>query len=91
VLRGVVVPVAARALVLLVAGMSWMIVPFLPSWEMAYIVPLLSTALATRGDGASLVEDEEDLVDRGMGEVEVALLAAAVVFDTTVAMVVFES
>jgi hypothetical protein len=91
VLRGAVVPVAARELVLLVAGMSWMIVPFLPSWEMAYIVPLLSTALATRGEGASLAEGDEDLVERGMVEDEVALLAADEGLETTVAMVVFES
>jgi hypothetical protein len=92
-LRGAVVPVpvAARALVPLVAGTSWMIVPFLSSWVMAYIVPSLSTALATRGEGASFVEDDGDLVvERGMVEDVVPLLAAGEGLETTVAMVVFE-
>ena len=96
VLRGgavVPVPVAARAsLVALVAGMSWMIVPFLSSWVTAYIVPSLSTALATRGEGASFVEDDEEdlVVERGRVEDVVPLLAAGEGLDTIVAMVVFE-
>jgi hypothetical protein len=58
----------------------------------ANIVPLLSTALATRGEGELLLEEEgEEPVERGVVEDEVAFLeAAAVDFDTTVAMVVFE-
>lgn len=89
VLKGEFVPVAAKGLVLF-AGMSWMIVPFLASWVMANIVPLLSTAFATRGEGV-LLEEEEEPVERGFVEDSVAFLdAAAVGFDTTVAMVVFE-
>ena len=57
VLKGEFVPVAAKGLVLF-AGMSWMIVPFLASWVMANIVPLLSTAFATRGEGGVLEEED---------------------------------
>jgi hypothetical protein len=86
VVKGTLVPVAARGLVLLVAGMSWMMVPFLASWVTAYIVPLLSTALATRGEGDLFEVDEP--VDMGVVEDEVALLAAAEGLEATVAMVV---
>jgi hypothetical protein len=86
VVKGTLVPVAARGLVLLVAGMSWMMVPFLASWVTAYIVPLLSTALATRGEGDLFEVDEP--VDTGVVEDEVALLAAAEGLEATVAMVV---
>jgi hypothetical protein len=89
VVKGAVVPVAARGLVLLVAGMSWMIVPFLASWVTAYIVPLLSTALATRGEG-DLFEDDEEPVENAVVEDEVALLAAVKGLEATVAMVVLE-
>ena len=88
VLKGAFVPVAARGLVLL-AGMSWMIVPFLSSWVTANIVPLLSTALATRDGEGDLLEEEP--VESAVVEEEVAFLeAAAVGFDTTVAIVVLE-
>jgi hypothetical protein len=87
VVKGAVVPVAARALVLLVAGMSWMMVPFLASWVTAYIVPLLSTALATRGEGALSMEEP---VESAVVEDEVALLAAAEGLEATVAMMVLE-
>jgi hypothetical protein len=57
---------------------------------MANIVPLLSTALATR-DGEGVLLEEGEPVEGGVVEDEVAFLeAAAVGFDTTVAMVVFE-
>ena len=86
VLKGAFVPVAARGLVLL-AGMSWMIVPFLSSWVTANIVPLLSTAFATREGEGDLLEEEP--VESAVVEEEVAFLeAAAVGFDTTVARVV---
>jgi len=95
VLNGAVVPVAASGSVLL-AGMSWMIVPFFASKVTANIVPLLSTAFATRGEVVLvLLEDEEPVesgaVDEDEDEDEAALLAAPVAFDTTVAMVVFEA
>ena len=89
VVKGAVVPVAARGLVLLAAGMSWMMVPFLASWVTAYIVPLLSTTLATRGEGA-LFEDDEEPVENAVVEDEVALLAAVKGLEATVAMVVLE-
>lgn len=90
VLKGAVVPVAARGFVLL-AGRSWIMVPFLASQVMANIVPLLSTALATRGEGALLLEEDEEPVESGTfeDEDEVALLDA-VAFAMTVDMVVFE-
>jgi hypothetical protein len=56
----------------------------------ANIVPLLSTALATRDGEGDLLEEEEP-VESAVVEDEVAFLeAAAVDLDTTVAMVVFE-
>lgn len=66
-------------------------VPFLASQVMANIVPLLSTALATRGEGALLLEEDEEPVESGTfeDEDEVALLDA-VAFAMTVDMVVFE-
>jgi hypothetical protein len=55
----------------------------------ANIVPLLSTALATRDGEGDLLEEEP--VESAVVEDEVAFLeAAAVDLDTTVAMVVFE-
>jgi hypothetical protein len=57
---------------------------------MANIVPLLSTALATRGEGA-LSKDDEVPVESAVVDDDVAFLdVAAVGFETTVAMVVFE-
>jgi hypothetical protein len=59
------VPVAARGSVLFEAGMSWMIVPFLLSYVMANMVPLLAIALGT---------GPEEPVERGVVEDEVALV-----------------
>lgn len=59
------VPVAARGSVLFDAGMSWMIVPFLLSYVMANMVPLLAMALGT---------GPEEPVERGVVEDDVALV-----------------
>jgi hypothetical protein len=61
------VPVAASEFVAFEASTSWMIVPFLLSYVMANIVPLLAIALATGRD------ELEELVERGPVEDEVAL------------------
>ena len=59
------VPVAASGSVLFEAGMSWMIVPFLLSYVMANMVPLLAMALGT---------GPEEPVERGVVEDDVALV-----------------
>lgn len=59
------VPVAARGSVLFEGEMSWMIVPFLLSYVMANMVPLLAMALGT---------GPEEPVERGVVEDEVALV-----------------
>ena len=59
------VPVAASGSVLFEAGMSWMIVPFLLSYVMANMVPLLAMALGTR---------PEEPVEMGVVEDEVAFV-----------------
>ena len=90
VLKGAFVPVAARGLVLL-AGMSWMIVPFLLSYVMANMVPLLAIALGTeepveRGAVADVVALERGMPDAA-GRVEFPVGLGLTV---TVTKVVFE-
>lgn len=59
------VPVAARGSVLFEAETRWMIVPFLLSYVMANMVPLLAIALGT---------GPEEPVERGVVEDEVPLV-----------------
>ena len=84
-------PVAARGSVLFEAETSWMIVPFLLSYVMANMVPLLAIALGTeepveRGAVADVVALERGMPDAA-GRVEFPVGLGLTV---TVTKVVFE-